>query len=94
MNDVKSGLTDGVATPEILNETPATAWVDGKSALGPVVGNFCMDLAVQKAQNSGIGLVVAKGQLIAGYSDLEIMDGCFRFVSLRNRCVLHDPGCQ
>lgn len=60
VNDIKKGLVDGAATPEVLAQTPATAWIDGKNALGPVVGNFCMDLAVAKAQEVGVGLVVAK----------------------------------
>lgn len=58
---MKNGLCDGHAVPEILKESPATAWVDGKSALGAVVGNFCMDLAIKKAKRVGIGWVVAKG---------------------------------
>ena len=30
-----------------------------------VVGNFCMDLAIKKAKEHGIGWVVCKGQLKA-----------------------------
>lgn len=47
--------------PEILHEKQSTAWVDGKNLLGPVVGNFCMDIAIEKAKETGIGWVVAKG---------------------------------
>lgn len=60
MNDLYTGATDGFAEPQILNETPATAWVDGKNALGAGVGRFCMDLAIKKAKNIGIGWVCAK----------------------------------
>lgn len=56
-------MTDGAATPEVLSQTPATAWIDGKNALGPVVGNFCMDVAVAKAQEVGVGFVVAKRKI-------------------------------
>ena len=38
----------------------ATALVDGKNLLGPVVGNFCMDIAIKKAKEFGIGMVVAR----------------------------------
>jgi LDH2 family malate/lactate/ureidoglycolate dehydrogenase len=48
MNDIEGGSCDGKATPVVLKESPATAWVDGKNGLGPVVGNFCMDLAISK----------------------------------------------
>lgn len=47
--------------PEILKERSGSAWVDGRNLLGPVVGNFCMDLAIKKAKDSGVGWVVAKG---------------------------------
>lgn len=29
--------------------------------LGPSVGKFCMDLAIKKAKEMGLGMVVAKG---------------------------------
>lgn len=61
VRDVKSGLTDGKAKPCIIQESVSTAWVDGNNGLGPVVGNFCMSLAINKAQETGIGCVVAKG---------------------------------
>ncbi|VDM85652.1 unnamed protein product, partial [Strongylus vulgaris] len=55
----KTCKPDGV--PKILKERAACAWVDGENLLGPVVGNFCMDLAIQKAKQAGVGWVVAKG---------------------------------
>lgn len=60
INDILKGSIDCSATPEILNETPATAWVDGCNGLGAVVGRFCMDLAIQKAKICGVGWVCAK----------------------------------
>ena len=35
--------------------------MDGNNLLGPVVGNFCIDLAIRKAKEAGIGWVVARG---------------------------------
>ena len=60
VNDIKGNVCNQNSVPKILKETVATAWVDGQSGLGPVVGNFCTDLAVEKAKNVGIGWVVAK----------------------------------
>lgn len=60
INDLMINSTAGGAIPEILKETPATAWVDGKNGLGAVVGEFCMDLAIKKAKSSGVGWVCAK----------------------------------
>ncbi|XP_074653260.1 putative oxidoreductase YjmC [Tubulanus polymorphus] len=75
--DIESGTTVSDAEPEILSETPACAWVDGKNILGPVVGRFCTDLAVKKAKDMGIGWVVAKGSNhfgIAGWYSLRAME--------------------
>ncbi|KAK6020565.1 malate/L-lactate dehydrogenase, partial [Ostertagia ostertagi] len=61
-------------------EKAGSAWVDGNSLLGPVVGNFCMDLAVKKAKEAGVGWVVCKGSNhfgIAGWYVLRAMkQGC------------------
>lgn len=62
VKDVKNGTVDGTASPEIRNETPATAWVDGKKALGVVVGSYCVSLGMKKAEEVGIGLVVANSE--------------------------------
>ena len=61
VNDIRNKTTEPNAEPAILKETPATAWVDGKNGLGPVIGNFCMDLAIKKAKNVGVGWVAVKG---------------------------------
>lgn len=55
-------IIDCQAEPEILSESPATAWVDGKNGLGPVVADFCMKLAIKKAKDVGFGVVSAKGK--------------------------------
>lgn len=67
INDLHINSTDGIATPKILNETPATAWVDGLNGLGAVVGNFCMDLAIEKAKTTGVGIVCAKRKLRSSF---------------------------
>jgi LDH2 family malate/lactate/ureidoglycolate dehydrogenase len=61
VRDIESGTCSGTGSPEILNERAATAWVDGKNLLGPVVGNYCMQLAINKARAAGIGWVTCKG---------------------------------
>uniref|UniRef100_A0A023GMG3 Malate dehydrogenase n=1 Tax=Amblyomma triste TaxID=251400 RepID=A0A023GMG3_AMBTT len=61
VTDIQKGVCQPSGSPVIVNELPATALVDGKNVLGPVVGKFCMELAMQKAQQAGIGWVVARG---------------------------------
>ncbi|XP_034835191.1 (2R)-3-sulfolactate dehydrogenase (NADP(+))-like [Maniola hyperantus] len=60
VNDMKSGVCNPHAEPVILKETAATAWVDGCDGLGATVGNFCMDLAIKKAKECGVGWVAVK----------------------------------
>jgi len=64
VTDIENQTTDANAKPVVLKESPATAWVDGNNGLGPVVGNFCMQLAIEKAKSVGVGWVVAKRKLV------------------------------
>lgn len=61
VNDVKQKMCDGGAIPTIIKESVSTALVNGNNGLGPVVGNFCMDLAIKKAKETGIGWVCTRG---------------------------------
>lgn len=61
VKDIQSGICAKDGEPVVEKESAATALVDGKNLLGPVVGNFCMDLAIKKAREAGIGWVVAHG---------------------------------
>ena len=47
---MRIGDTNSNDEPLIVKESPATAYVDGKNLLGPVVGTFCMQLAIKKAK--------------------------------------------
>ncbi|PAV70957.1 hypothetical protein WR25_20932 [Diploscapter pachys] len=80
VRDIKTGSCNGRGEPRILEERAATAWVDGNNLLGPVVGNFCIDLAIRKAKEAGIGWVVARGSNhygIAGWYSMQAMrKGC------------------
>lgn len=62
VKDIESGICAKDGEPVVEKESPATALVDGRNLLGPVVGNFCMNLAIQKAREVGIGWVVARGK--------------------------------
>lgn len=62
VKDIHSGITVSNVEPTILKETAATAHVDGNNVLGPVVGNFSMNIALKKSKEVGIGFVVAKGK--------------------------------
>ena len=61
VDDIASKTTISDKEPTILSEKAASAYVDGENLLGPVVGNFSMQLAITKARKAGIGWVTAKG---------------------------------
>lgn len=62
-NDMKVGFIASSSNKEciILKENATTAWVDANSLLGTTSAEFCMNLAINKAKDAGIGMVVAKG---------------------------------
>ncbi|XP_026743777.1 uncharacterized protein LOC113505333 [Trichoplusia ni] len=74
VNDCQTGTCIPAAKPVILKESGATAWVDGNNALGATVGNFCMNIAIKKAKECGVGWVSAKQSNhygMAGYWALQ-----------------------
>lgn len=60
INDITTGACDPHGQPFVVQQSSATALVDGANTLGPVVGNFCTLLAIEKARQSGVGWVVAR----------------------------------
>lgn len=94
LNDLAINSTDGSAVPKILKETPSTAWVDGLNGLGAVVGNFCMDLAIKKAKQVGVGWVCAKGSNhygIAAWYPMRAMKEGLVGMSMTNTSPLMAP---
>ncbi|XP_018620796.1 uncharacterized protein LOC108942142 [Scleropages formosus] len=76
VKDVLTGICEKAGEPTVDKETVATALVNGRNLLGPVVGNFCMDLAIKKAREAGIGWVVAYGSNhfgIAAYYSMQAL---------------------
>ncbi|MFC1876024.1 Ldh family oxidoreductase [Thermodesulfobacteriota bacterium] len=57
---LKAGAINPIAKVQTVQETAASALLDGGSALGPVVGCKASDMAIQKAKSLGIGIVVVR----------------------------------
>lgn len=94
VRDIQANITEKAGEPVILKEFAGTAWVDGKNLLGPVVGNFCMDLAMKKAKEAGIGWVVAKGSNhygIAGWYTLRALEHGLMGICMTNTSPLSAP---
>ena len=67
---IESGMIKVHEKPEIVQETPVSAVVDGHEGMGQLIGHYCMNLAIQKAKTAGIGMVSARESNhygIAGY---------------------------
>ncbi|KAL4622656.1 hypothetical protein GN956_G20165 [Arapaima gigas] len=76
VKDIRTGICEKSGEPTVDKETVATALVNGRNLLGPVVGNYCMDLAIKKARKAGIGWVVAYGSNhfgIAAYYSMQAL---------------------
>ncbi|CAJ0606440.1 unnamed protein product [Cylicocyclus nassatus] len=94
VKDVEKKVCKAEGEPKILKERAASAWVDGDNLLGPVVGNFCMDLAIKKAKDAGVGWVVAKGSNhygIAGWYVMRAMQEGVIGITMTNTSPLTYP---
>ncbi|KAL1493813.1 hypothetical protein ABEB36_009499 [Hypothenemus hampei] len=94
IRDIQNGTTDAKIKPEILNETVATALLDGKNGLGAVVGKCAMEIAINKAKDVGIGFVIARGSNhygIAGIYALQAIEEGLIGFSVTNTSPLMTP---
>lgn len=77
---IRNGWIDLNAPFEILKESPALALVNGHNALGSVVGQKAMALAVEKAKVCGIGVVSVRGSTHYGssavHADVALKENC------------------
>tara|TARA_B100000029_G_scaffold499089_1_gene568944 strand:+ start:7849 stop:8913 length:1065 start_codon:yes stop_codon:yes gene_type:complete len=64
----------------IVQETPSTAVTDGGMNLGQVAAYHAMNLSIEKAQKSGIGMVTIRGNAHIGrlghYGEMACRAGC------------------
>jgi LDH2 family malate/lactate/ureidoglycolate dehydrogenase len=59
VRDIQNGRLDPNATPEVVQETAATATIDGGSTFGQVGARTSADLAIDKARSAGLAAVTA-----------------------------------
>ncbi|XP_065184547.1 uncharacterized oxidoreductase YjmC-like [Sycon ciliatum] len=94
VRDIQQGSTRVDAEPELERSTSSTALVNGNQCLGATVGQFSMDLAIQKAKESGVGWVAAHGSNhygIAGWYALRACDQGLMGLSFTNTSPLQVP---
>lgn len=61
INAIKAGRVDVAATPTVVQETAATARVDGRNGFGLSNAHWAMELAIAKAREAGVGFVTLSG---------------------------------
>jgi LDH2 family malate/lactate/ureidoglycolate dehydrogenase len=67
---INIGIQQPVTNFEIVRQGPTTAVVDGHHGMGHVIAKRCMEMAIDKASEYGMGMVVARNSThygIAGY---------------------------
>lgn len=68
--EIKSGLVKVNSKIKIVKETPISAVIDAGESIGQIVGKKAMDIAIEKAKNTGMGIVLVNNSNhygIAGY---------------------------
>ena len=74
---INAGILNPATEFEIVKESPTTAVVDGHNGMGHVIGRRCMQMAIDKAKEYGMAMVVARNSThygIAGYYALMATD--------------------
>ena len=67
---IQKGMIKIESKGDVIYETPVSAVIDAKDGMGQVVGYKAMEMAIEKAKKSGIGMVVVRNSNhygIAGY---------------------------
>jgi len=69
-SEILSGMVSIGAQPQIVLQSPVSAVIDAQGAMGQLVSASAMNLAIEKAQQSGIGMIAVRDSNhygIAGY---------------------------
>jgi L-2-hydroxycarboxylate dehydrogenase (NAD+) len=67
---ISSGMMNVKAEMKIAQETPVSAVVDADAGMGQVAGKMAMEMAIEKAKKTGVGIVTVRNSNhygIAGY---------------------------
>jgi L-2-hydroxycarboxylate dehydrogenase (NAD+) len=65
---VKGGIQNPVTEFEVVRDRKATAVVDGHDGMGMVIGKRCMQMAIDKARDHGLGMVVTRNSTHYGFA--------------------------
>ncbi len=89
---IEKGMIDVHATPEVVFETPVSAVIEGNAGMGQLVGKMAMQLAIDKAKKSGVGIVSARNSNhfgIAGYyAKMACNEGLIGFACTNSEAIM------
>lgn len=89
---IEKGMIHVDAKPEVVFETPVSAVVDGHDGMGQLIGHFAMELAIEKAKKSGVGIVSARNSNhygIAGYyANMACKEGLIGFSCTNSEAIM------
>ena len=89
---IENGMINPKAVPEIVFETPVTAVIDAHEGMGQLVGHKAMTLAIEKAKQSGIGIVSVRNSNhygIAGYyANMACKEGLMGFSCTNSEAIM------
>jgi L-2-hydroxycarboxylate dehydrogenase (NAD+) len=74
---VKAGTMNTETEVEVVRDCKACVVVDGHNGMGHVIAKKCMEMAIDKARDHGLGMVVTRNSThygIAGYYPLMAID--------------------
>ncbi len=94
VNGIKAGYIRPIDQSRIVNETKATAVIDGEQSLGQVVSRKGMELAIRKAKETSVGIVTVRNSNhygIAGYYTLMALEHDLIGMSMTNAAPLVVP---
>lgn len=91
---MKAGVILPTVEPVMVLETPSTATIDGNAGLGQVVAYYSTNVAIDKARQSGVGIVTVRNSNhygIAGYYSQMILNEGMMGISMTNSAPLVIP---
>ena len=80
------------AKPEVVEDRLSMAVIDAHDGMGQLIGHFAMELAIEKAKKSGVGIVSARNSNhfgIAGYyANMACKEGLIGFSCTNSEAIM------
>ena len=89
---IEKGMIHVDAKPEVVFDTPISAVIDAHDGMGQIVSHYAMELAIQKAKTTGVGIVSVRNSNhygIAGYyAKMACKEGLMGFSCTNSEAIM------